>query len=319
MGKPNFTKMLSSPHLCRALSVRVSGRDHHLTLYRCCSPVTSTTRLCYITDCTCVLCPYSQVATVSIPFPPCFVTFVLYSFLSYLVTVTPLSCVFSQNPLILTTDSFACQELISTTFPGSEDSTFRISVTIRIHWSPTALAVPITLYDYRDMIYAPITSFILATEGTGCGTSRGSLHLKCYADASFASNDDLSSQLGYVILLCDAEDRCHILDYASRKCKRVVRSIMSRRVYTFAKGFDRAYAIKRTLEKVYPQNLRVTMLKDSKRMFDVITKASHSSGTRLMIDVAAAREAYNRNDISNVALVLSEHNIADVLTKKNEF
>ena len=151
--------MLSSPHLCRALSVRVSGRDHHLTLYGFCSPVTSTTRHYYITDCTCVLCPYSQVATVSIPFPSWFVTFVLYSFLSYFVTVTPLSCVFSQNPLILTTDSFACQELISTTFPGS-DSTFRISVTIRIHWSPTALAVPIELCDYRDRIYSPITSFI---------------------------------------------------------------------------------------------------------------------------------------------------------------
>ena len=34
---------------------------------------------------------------------------------------------------------------------------------------------------------------------------RVSLHLRCYADASFASNDDLSSQIGYVILLCDAE------------------------------------------------------------------------------------------------------------------
>ena len=34
-----------------------------------------------------------------------------------------------------------------------------------------------------------------------------------------------------------------------------------------------------------------------------------------MTDVAAGREAYNRHDISNVRLVLSEHNIADGLTK----
>ena len=144
---------------------------------------------------------------------------------------------------------------------------------------------------------------------------RGSLHLRCYVDASFASNDDLSSQLGYAVLLCDADDRCHIVDYASRKCKRGLRSIMGGEVYAFAEGFDSVYAIKRTLEKVYRQNLPVTMLTDSKQMFDVITKASHTSEKRLMIDVAAARGAYNRNDISNVGLVLSQHNIADGLTK----
>ena len=52
---------------------------------------------------------------------------------------------------------------------------------------------------------------------------RETLHLRAYTDASFATNDDHSSQLGFVVLLCDAEDRCHILDFASRKCKRVVR------------------------------------------------------------------------------------------------
>lgn len=55
---------------------------------------------------------------------------------------------------------------------------------------------------------------------------RGSLHPRYYADASVASNDDISSRLAYVVLLYDAEDRCHILDYESRKCKRVVRSNM---------------------------------------------------------------------------------------------
>ena len=111
VGKPTFTKMLSSSHLLRALFVRVGRRDHHLTLYRCYSPMTSKTRLCYITDCTCVLCPYSQVATVSNPFLFWFVTFVIYSFLSLLCDLsTPILCVF-PHPFILTIDSFGCQEL----------------------------------------------------------------------------------------------------------------------------------------------------------------------------------------------------------------
>ena len=81
------------------------------TLYRCYSPVTSTTRLCYITDCTCFLCPYSQVATLSNPFPSWFVTFVLYSFSILLCDLSiPILCN-SPNPSILTIYSFDCQEL----------------------------------------------------------------------------------------------------------------------------------------------------------------------------------------------------------------
>eukprot|EP00170_Pyropia_yezoensis_P005437 contig_22078_g5451 len=57
------------------------------------------------------------------------------------------------------------------------------------------------------------------------------------------------------------------------------------------------------------------MLTDSKQLFDVITRASHPTEKRLMIDVAAAREAYNNQEISNVGLLKSEHNAADGLTK----
>jgi hypothetical protein len=36
---------------------------------------------------------------------------------------------------------------------------------------------------------------------------------------------------------------------------------------------------------------------------------------RLMIDILAAREGFNRRDITNVCLIRSEHNIADAMTK----
>ncbi|GAB0494020.1 hypothetical protein MMPV_005309 [Pyropia vietnamensis] len=43
---------------------------------------------------------------------------------------------------------------------------------------------------------------------------RESLDVRVYDDASFASNDNLSSQLGYVVLLRDGTDRCNVLTYA---------------------------------------------------------------------------------------------------------
>lgn len=44
-----------------------------------------------------------------------------------------------------------------------------------------------------------------------------SLHLRVYANEFFATNEDLSSLLGYVIKLFDSTDRFNIQDFARRK------------------------------------------------------------------------------------------------------
>ena len=56
------------------------------------------------------------------------------------------------------------------------------------------------------------------------------------------------------------------------------------------------------------------MRTDSKQMFDVVTKAASTSKRRLMVDIVAARKAYNADEISYVCLVRLEHNPADVVT-----
>lgn len=52
-------------------------------------------------------------------------------------------------------------------------------------------------------------------------------HLSVYADASFASDEDSSSLLGRLNLLCHKSNRCSILDFGSRKSKSVEGFIMS--------------------------------------------------------------------------------------------
>ena len=77
------------------------------------------------------------------------------------------------------------------------------------------------------------------------------LHLRVYADAFFASSDDLSSQLGYIVLLCDGHSRCHVMTYSRRKSRRVVKSIMAGEVYAFADALEAAFIIKHSLERIY--------------------------------------------------------------------
>ena len=147
------------------------------------------------------------------------------------------------------------------------------------------------------------------------GLDDDTLSLRVYTDASFGTNEDFSSQLGFVVLICDASNRCHVLEFSSKKSKRIVRSILGGKVYAFTEGFDCAYMLKDDLEGLYRKKIPIQMRTDSKQIFDMITKASSTSERRLMIDVSAARQAYNENEISNVGLVRSEHNIAEGLNK----
>lgn len=61
------------------------------------------------------------------------------------------------------------------------------------------------------------------------------------------------------------------------------------------------------------------MFNVSKQLFDVITKASHTSEKRLMIDIAAVRQSYGREEIYHCGLVSSEDNLADSFTKINVY
>lgn len=142
-----------------------------------------------------------------------------------------------------------------------------------------------------------------------------SLHLKVFSDASFANNLDLSSQLGFIILMCDKNDDCNVIYFSSHKSRRIVRSVLGGEIYAFADAFDVAYIIKRDLELILERSVRLQMFTDSKSLFDIITKCSSTTEKRLLIDVKAVREAYEKFEVSDVGFVRTENNPADSFTK----
>ena len=143
------------------------------------------------------------------------------------------------------------------------------------------------------------------------------LRLKMYADAAFATNDDLSSQQGYIILLTDNSGRAHVLDYSSKKSKRVVRSIMGGEVYAFADGFDRSFVIRKDLEKMLNIKIPLHCYTDSKQLFDSITKGQQTTEKRLMIDIVVQcacqagtrvqRSSSNTNNNNNQQELPTQH------------
>jgi hypothetical protein len=57
------------------------------------------------------------------------------------------------------------------------------------------------------------------------------------------------------------------------------------------------------------------MLTDSSSLFEAMARFRRTKEGRLMIDLYSMCEAYRSHDLDNIALIRSEHNYADDLTK----
>lgn len=141
-----------------------------------------------------------------------------------------------------------------------------------------------------------------------------SLSLRIFTDSSFANTPDLPSQLGFLLLLCDASGKCNILHLSSYKSKRVTMSVLGAEVLAFADGFDYVYLMRHDLQRILGHH-PLAMLTDSESLFKCIVKSTTTTEKRLMIDIEAAREAYCKQEISDIGWIRYEDNPADGLTK----
>lgn len=70
---------------------------------------------------------------------------------------------------------------------------------------------------------------------------RSFLHVRVYSDAYFATNDDHSSKIGFMVLMCGYQYRCHILNFAREKFNRVVRDRIDIETYDFKEEYDAVF------------------------------------------------------------------------------
>ena len=147
---------------------------------------------------------------------------------------------------------------------------------------------------------------------------RSSIGLVGFSDAAYANNHDLTSQLGRIVLIMDDSNKTIPISFKSYKSRRVTRSVLSAEVIAFADLFDDAMAIRSQMEHALQQPVPMHLMTDSKSLFDIISKGSRTSEKRVMLDIHATRQAYQRQEISNIGFVRSEHNLADGLTKEKK-
>jgi hypothetical protein len=141
--------------------------------------------------------------------------------------------------------------------------------------------------------------------------------LVTYCDASFATNWDLTSQLGFVIFLRDESGHACLLDGASKKCDRITRSVLAAELYALTHGFDRAKILQDTIERCLGHKLPIVLITDNMGIFDAITRLSQFKEKRLLIDAHAIRNSYENGELSNILYVRTDKNLADSLTKSD--
>ncbi len=75
------------------------------------------------------------------------------------------------------------------------------------------------------------------------------LQLMIFTNSFFANNQNLFSQIDYVIYLVDSK-YVNIVHWSSIKCKRVTRSVLAAELYALAHDFDFDVALKATLSAI---------------------------------------------------------------------
>lgn len=152
--------------------------------------------------------------------------------------------------------------------------------------------------------------------------------LFAFTDGSFANNKDLSSQLGFVIVLAveggrttgEFEIQGNLIHWSSTKCKRVTRSVLASELYGMMSGFDISMALSTTLNQIMGSlgmpRIPIVLCTDSRSLYECLVKLGTTDEKRLMIDIMSLREAYERKDISEVRWIDGKDNPADACTKK---
>ncbi|KAI1003748.1 hypothetical protein K3495_g4460 [Podosphaera aphanis] len=153
------------------------------------------------------------------------------------------------------------------------------------------------------------------------------LALYPWVDGSLGNNKDLRSQIGYVLALGNETRGSNsfkfsgnLIHWSSTKCKRVTRSVLASELYAMTQGIDIAIPLCITLNQIVTQlvlpMVPLIICTDSFSLYECLVKLGTTKEKRLMIDVMAIRESYERRELTEIRWIHGKDNPADAMTKE---
>lgn len=153
--------------------------------------------------------------------------------------------------------------------------------------------------------------------------------LYVFVDGSFANLPDLSSQIGFEVFIGTEEItenshfrmRGNLIHSNSIKCHRVTRAVLASELYGMVNGVDIALTVNSTISKILVQlglsPLPIIVCTDSYSLYQCLVKLGTTQEKRLIIDIMALRESYERRELQEIRWINGEDNPADAMTKIN--
>lgn len=93
------------------------------------------------------------------------------------------------------------------------------------------------------------------------------------------------------------------------------RRVLGSEGIAFADTPDMAYNIKYDVQLMTNAYILMSVMMDSLSLFNILTKASTTTKTRLKVDLESVQNVYKNGEIQDVTCSQSEYNIADAVTK----
>jgi hypothetical protein len=153
--------------------------------------------------------------------------------------------------------------------------------------------------------------------------------MKLYAiiNASFTNNPDLSSQMGYVIVLGNERVTEEFFEFTGNiiywffvKCKRITKSVLASKVYAIVEGVNMAVAIETTINRIIAKlsapSVFIVVCTNFLFFYKCFMKLGTIKEKRLIINIMVIRPTYERQKMRNIRWINNKDNPADAMIKR---
>ena len=140
-----------------------------------------------------------------------------------------------------------------------------------------------------------------------------------YADAAHGNLVNSASQEGYLIFIVGENNKCILLNWQSKRIRRVVRGSLAAETLALSDAVDNGIYLSKMLSELLSNDtycIPIEVVTDSKSLYDARHSKKNVLEKFLRIDIALLKEFIDNKSITKIHYVPSQNQIANVLTKK---
>ena len=115
------------------------------------------------------------------------------------------------------------------------------------------------------------------------------LRIAVYVDATLASSSNGGSQDGYLIFIVGENRKCSLLNWQSKRIKRVVRSSLSAETLVFCDALDDAIFLQQMVSELLFNKtfiIPIDVYTDNRSLYNILNLTNAVLEKRLRVDIA---------------------------------